>query len=299
MMARFISHPGMRNERRGTVLARLFILAAIVLLASLVAVGAPAEDLRHSITELTPVVKIHLAKTADWVAIVGKSIWVGTTGPNGVSQIDSETNSVVGRVPLPGIPCAGLAVGFGALWVPLCARPNSLARVDLNTRAISMVPHLGPAAREGGIATSPDSVWLVTDGRGTLARIDPDTLRIRQRIRVPRGSHNPLYSEGRIWITRSAGAEVSVIRADTGLLLASVPSGPKPRFLAGGGGSVWTTMVKVPLSAIDGSTGRVRCQFTGPGGDSLGVNGDSLWLTDYTAGDIYRYDLDEVMRRCD
>jgi len=315
-------------------------MALIAVVATLMTANAGAGDLRHSIPELKPVAKVHLGKTADWVAIAGGSVWVGTTGPNGVSQIDPETNTVVGSVRLPGNPCAGLAAGFGGLWVPLCARPNSLARVDLKTRAIMLVPHLGPAAKEGGITTSADSVWLVTDGRATLARIDPGTLRVRQRIRVPRGSHNPLYSEGRIWISRSAGAEVNVIRADTGLLSAKVPTGPKPRFLAGGGGSVWTlnqgdgsltridagsalplgstrlktpgpggdiavangivwtTMVKMPLSATDGNTGKVLCQFTGPGGDSLGVGGNAIWLTDYAAGDVYRYDLDDVMRRC-
>jgi hypothetical protein len=57
-------------------------------------------------------------------------------------------------------------------------------------------------------------------------------------------------------------------------------------------------MVKTPLSATDGKTGNLLCQWTGPGGDSLGVSRDSIWLTDYDAGDVYRYNLDDVLRHC-
>jgi virginiamycin B lyase len=322
---------------------RIGWLAPLLVLASVSSPGATdnaRKDLRRSISELAPIAKAHIGKTADWVAVSDAAVWVGITGPEGVVQIDPQTNAVNATVILPGNPCAGLALGFGALWVPLCAKPNALARVDLRTRAVTMVPGIGPAEREGGITTSRDSVWMVIDARSTLARIDPRTLRIRQRINVPRGSLNPLYSDGRIWITRSTGAEVTVVDADTGEVVGSVPSGPKPRFLTAGAGSiwtfnqgdgtltridtkarkatatiplrtpghggdisfghdvVWTSMAKVPLSAIDGHTGTILCQWTGPGGDALGVSHDVIWLTDYEAGDIYRYDLVDALRRC-
>ncbi|HYL72118.1 MAG TPA: hypothetical protein VEY89_12530, partial [Candidatus Dormibacteraeota bacterium] len=176
------------------------------------------ESTRHSISELLPVARLHLGKTADWVAIAEDAVWVGTTGPDGVAQINPRTNAIAASVPLPGEPCAGLAVGFGGLWVPLCGKPNSLARVDLRTRAVTLVAGVGPAEREGGITTSRDSVWLVTDAQGTLTRIQPATLQVRQRIAVPRGSLNPLFSDGLIWVTRSSGAEVSVVNAESGAL---------------------------------------------------------------------------------
>lgn len=318
----------------------LAIVAALPLASTVANASDASKDIRHSISELTPIAKIHLGRTADWVAITGDSVWVGTTGPDGVAQIDPRTNTLTATVPLPGDPCAGLAVGFGGLWVPLCAKLNSLARVDLHTRAVTMVPGVGPADHEGGIAASSDSIWLVIDRLAILARIDPETLLIRQRIRVPSGSLNPLYSDGLMWITRSTGEEVIVVSADSGALIGTVPSGPKPRFLTAGAGSVWTlnqgdgtltridahskrevgmtrlrtpgpggdvafghgivwtTMAKVPLSATDGNTGRVLCQWTGPGGDSLGVSRDAVWLTDYDAGDVYRFDLDDVLRHC-
>ena len=55
----------------------------------------PAET-RHPISELTPTAKIHLAKTADWVAITDDAVWVGTTGPT------LSPGSI--REPMPRLP---------------------------------------------------------------------------------------------------------------------------------------------------------------------------------------------------
>jgi hypothetical protein len=308
--------------------------------ASMATATEPPVPAPRSIAELVPTAVIALGKTADWVAITDAAVWVGTTGPNAVQQIDPKLNARVATALLPGKPCAGLAVGFGSLWVPLCATPNTLARVDLATRVVTLVPGLGPAAKEGGIAVSPDSVWLLIDERATLARIDPATGRIRQRIRVPRGSYNPLYSEGRIWVTRADGAEVTVVDATSGALVASVHGGPQPRFLAAGAGAVWTlnqgdgsltridahhpqlistvalgtpghggdisyaagmvwtTMSKVPLSLVDGTSGALLCQWAGPGGDSLGIGHGAIWLTDYDGGTVSRLELADTLAHC-
>jgi hypothetical protein len=80
-----------------------------------------ANAVRRPIGELTPTATIHIGKTADGVAISEDSVWVGSTGPSAVSQIDPHTNRLVSTVPVPGEPLAGLAVADGGLWVPLCA----------------------------------------------------------------------------------------------------------------------------------------------------------------------------------
>src|SRR5580658_8040899 len=100
-------------------------LVAFLLLASAAAPGAtaPAESADvapRSISELVPVATFALGKTADWVAVTSDAVWVGSTGPFAVHRIDPNTNRVIAQVALAGAPCAGLAVGFGSLWVPLC-----------------------------------------------------------------------------------------------------------------------------------------------------------------------------------
>ncbi len=184
------------------------------------------------------------------------------------------------------------------------------------------------------------AVWLVIDKKSTLAKIDPTGLRIIQTVTLPRGSLNPVYANGLIWVTRSTGAEVTIIDPEKTAVIGTVHTGPKPRFADAGTGSIWTlnqgdgtltqigaatrqvtgtaslrtpghggdikvgngiiwtTMLKVPLSATDAQTGRVLCQWVGPGGDSLGLTRDALWLTDFEAGDVYRFDVNDLLRHC-
>jgi streptogramin lyase len=181
---------------------------------------------------------------------------------------------------------------------------------------------------------------LVTDGHSTLARIDPTTLAIRQKILLPSGSLNPSFGDGLVWIAQPTGSQVTAVDPERGTVVGTVSTGPNPRFLDATPGSVWTlnqgdgtltridthsrraagasvlhtpghggdikiahgivwtTMANIPLSATDAATGQVLCQWVGPGGDSLGVSDDAIWLTDYDAGDVYRFGLEDVLAHC-
>jgi streptogramin lyase len=313
----------------------------IAALLGLVIASAASPASVRGIAELKVAAQIHLGRTADWVAVTPEAVWVGGTGPYAVHRIDPATNTRIALVPLAGEPCAGLAVGFGSLWVPLCGRPGGLAQVDLQTSRVRRTLPISPAGPEGGIATSTDSVWLFIDAQGTLARIDPVSGKIRQRIRVPAGSYNPLYADGRIWVTRADGAELTVVDATTGAVQSSAQTGPGPRFLTAGAGAVWTlnqgdgtltridtstakpvatislhtpghggdvgygagmiwtTMQRMPLSLIGVGPGAGVCQWSGAGGDSLGLGHGSLWLTDYHAGNVLRIDVPEILAHCD
>jgi len=319
----------MRKMRIAAAAATLLVFAG----------SAQAQATQKAIARLTPSAVIPLGKTADWVEITTDAVWVGSTGPNAVHRIDPATNRVLAAFDLPGEPCAGLAAGFGSVYVPLCGKPNRLARIDVATKTVTLFD-TGPLAEEGGITTSPDRVWLVSTSQGTLYRVDPLNGAIMQIVKVPEGSYNPLYHEGQVWLTRADKAEVTVVDAVTGNVLTTVRTGPGPRFLTAGAGSVWTlnqgdgtltridalthgvlgstalntpgkggdvkfgggmiwtTMAKTPLSMTDAATGKVRCQWTGPGGDSLGVGHDAIWLTDYHGGTISRFDLQQVIASC-
>jgi len=301
--------------------------------------GAQAQETQRAIGKLTPTIVLPLGKTADWVEITTDAVWVGSTGPNAVHRIDPLTNRVVAAFTLPDEPCAGLAAGGSYVWVPMCGKPNRLARIDTATKTVTLFD-TGPLAEEGGVTTSPDSVWLLSTSQGALHRIDPFNGAIMQVVKVPEGSYNPLYYEGQVWVTRADGAEVTVIDAATGKQTAKVSTGPGPRFLTAGagsvwtlnqgdgtltridalthavtgttalntpghggdvkfgGGMVWTTMAKVPLSMTEAATGKLRCQWTGSGGDSVGIGHGAIWLTDYHGGTISRIELQKAIDNC-
>jgi virginiamycin B lyase len=287
-------------------------------------VQVPFASLKSSAT-------FKVGKTADWVLSTDSAVWVASTKPNSIQRIDPVTNKVVSTVVLAGEACSGLAIGFGSIWVPVCGKKPLLARVDAVKNRIVAVLSVGPAGPEGGITVSRDSIWIVTDKKSTLVRIDPDTGTVRQKIQIPAGSYNPLFSEGIIWITGFDSSVLTAVDAVTGELLASIPVGPNPRFLTAGGGSVWTlnqgdgtvsrideksrrltatiaagipglggdicygadsvwaSVFDVPLTRIDSQSNKIVRQWVGPGGDSLRFGHDSIWLTDYHKGLVWRF----------
>jgi streptogramin lyase len=259
---------------------RLLLAALAVLLAA----AAPApEPLKAPFASLHPAAVLHLGKTADWVLASGDAVWVGSTGPFAVHRIDPHTDRVTALVELPGEPCAGLAAGFGSLWVPLCGKPNSLARVDLKTNRLIAVLPIGPAAAEGGIAAGGGSVWMVTDANGVLARIDPKTGRVRQTVAVPPGSYNPLYRDGVVWVTGHDAGVVTAVDAASGAVLATLPVGAGPRFLTAGAGSIWILLQGTgEVVRIDARTRRVSARIAaglaGRGGD-ISFGGGRVWPT--------------------
>jgi len=289
------------------------------------------KEVQVPFASLKSIATFKVGATADWVLVTNDAVWVAATKPNSLQRIDPATNTVVSKIDLPAEACSGLAFGFGSIWVPLCAKVPSLARVDAVKNKITATLPVGPADPEGSIAVSGDSVWIVTDKKGTLARIDPNTGTVRQKISVPPGSFNPLFSDGVVWITGFDTSVLTAVDAVTGKVLASIPVGPKPRFLTAGAGSVWTlnqgdgtvsrvdeksrkltatitvgipgiggdiaygadsawaTVFDVPLTRIDSQTNKVVRQWVGPGGDSLRCGHDSLWLTDYHKGLVWRF----------
>jgi streptogramin lyase len=235
----------------------------------------PMSELKVSAT-------IKVGKVVDWVAITSEGVWVGTKKPNTVEHIDPNTNQVT-RVDLPGDPCAGLASDSVSLWVPLCGRVPRLAKVDLKTRSLARMFEVGPAAPEGGIAIGAGAVWLITDKQGSLARIDPASGAILKTLHVPPGSFNPIFSDGRIWVTRFGGSELTSVDAVTGEVVGHFATGPHPRFLTAGAGAVWA------LSQGDGSLSRIdikgkqpvlglQLHIPGEGGDITYADG-RVWTT--------------------
>lgn len=250
--------------------------------------GEPAAaDVAHPVSirpmsELRIAATIPIGKTADWVSVTPAGVWIGSTGPYAVNEIDPETNHVT-SVEVPGHPCAGLAADSESLWAPLCGPKPRLAKVDLKTRTLSAVFDVGPAGPEGGVAVGAGSVWMVVDKQGSLARIDPASGAIVDVVHLPAGSYNPVFRDGRIFVTCADGAELTIVDASTAKVVDQVPVGLHPRFLTAGGGAVWTlNQAEGSLSRVD-FTGRepvatLQLHTPGQGGDITYADG-VVWTT--------------------
>jgi virginiamycin B lyase len=241
------------------------------------------KEVQVPFASIKPTATIKVGGTADWVLVTDNAVWVASTKPYALFRIDPATNKIVATVKVSGEACSGLAFGFGSIWVPICGEKPDLLRIDGAKNTVGAMLPVAPAAPEGGIATSGDSVWMVTDKNGTLNRIDPVTNSVRQKISIPPGSYNPIFSNGIVWITGVEGGVLTAVDAVSGKVLESVPVGPRPRFLAAGGGSVWTlNQGDGTLSRVDEKTGKVAATIQvgipGAGGD-IAYGAESLWPT--------------------
>lgn len=265
----------------------VFLLASVAISrAQSVASNTPKPGIKEvqvPYSSLKPTATIKIGGTADWVLVTENAVWVASTKPYAIWRIDPVANKIVARIRIPGEACSGLASGFGSIWAPICGRKPALVRIDARKNAISTTLPIAPAGPEGGIAASDDSVWLVTDSKGTLLRIDPSTNSVRQRISIAPGSYNPIFSDGIVWVTGIENDILTAVDASSGKTLDSMRVGAKPRFLTGGAGSIWT------LNQGDGTISRVdeksrhviatiQLGIPGAGGD-LDYGADSVWLS--------------------
>lgn len=252
--------------------------------------GVSTAGVKREMSTITPAAVISIPGTPDWQVMTADAVWVSNGPKNTVHRIDVKTNEQT-AIEVGKRPCSGLAAGFGSVWVPLCgdrpgtengARP-ALARIDARTRAVVATIPVGIANSEGGIAASPDAVWLLTDIKGRLARIDPATNQVAAEIEVAPGSVAPVYADGAIWISSPEKSVLTRVDARTNKVTDTIPVGPGPRFLTAGAGSVWT------LNQGDGTVSRVdaksrkllaniECGIPGTGGE-LAFGEGAVWAT--------------------
>jgi virginiamycin B lyase len=243
--------------------------------------GVQTPGIQHQMTELVPVATFAVEGRPDWVTVTQDAVWVASSNVNHVVRLDPKTN-------LPGVivtvaePCAGMAVGFGSLWIPSCG-DHVVVRVDAETGKIQGRVAASPADDEGGIAVGAGSVWIVTSKDGGLARIDPATNTVKAHLRIPAGSFNPAFANGSLWITSNANNTLVRVDPATNKVTDQVPVGPRPRFLTVGGGSVWVlnqgdgTITRVDTGTSK-PTATIAAGIPGDGGEIF-FGGGAVWAT--------------------
>lgn len=107
-----------------------------------------------------------------------------------------------------------LAVGFGSLWVK--RDDGSVLRLGPDGRELASTaagPFQGPVCQ--GIGVSDKSVWACA-GAGTLVRIDPETNRVADTVRIPKlTDQGRLVSRaGLIWVLVGDGNQLVGLSED-------------------------------------------------------------------------------------
>lgn len=149
-----------------------------------------------------------------------------------------------------------------------------------------------PSQSEGGIAASPGAVWLVTDAKGVLSRIDPAGNKVTAEIAVAPNSAGLAYGEGAVWVTTVDKNLLTRVDPKTNKVTNTIEVGPQPRFLSVGAGAVWTlNQGDGTVSRVDAKTARLvtHIQVGVPGtGGELAFGQGHVWAT------VFQIPLSEI-----
>jgi hypothetical protein len=277
-----------------------------------------------------------------------------------LERLDAKTNKLVD--PIQGFSnfCGGAAIAFSSLWIPNC-QDHALIRLDQKIAADPKAPPSGrgrggrgaPPANEDSkegtkekpakladpvtistgtgnaipsIASTVDSVWLLSDNKVTLSRVDPDQNKVVSELRLPAGCNTLTFDEAALWVTCPSENKILRINPATTLVEKRIEVSDQPSALAIGesslwvlclkegkvdridpktnkvtktsatGGiaygqsSIWVTLPGFPITRIDPVTEKVAQQFWGPGGGAIQFGQNSVWLTNLQEGTFWRID---------
>jgi virginiamycin B lyase len=199
-----------------------------------------------------------------------------------VARIDPKTNILLDPIADQKKPCSGTIVAFGSLWIPNCGA-QTLIRFDPKAKKVTATLAIGAADVALGIAATADSVWMITDAKTTLSRIDPMENKVVGELRLPSSCNSVSFGETSLWVTCPAENHVYRVNPATNLVDKRIDTSAGPRSVAFLDGSVWVLCEKDgKLDRIDPKTNKVlrSVELSVPGaGGNIVSTGGFLWVT--------------------
>ncbi len=108
------------------------------------------------------------------------------------------------------------------------------------------------------LAASDDSVWMLSDAKTSLLRVDPTTNEIVAEMRLPTACSSILSAEKALWVTCPSENRVIRIEPKTNLVEKRIEVAAEPVSVAFGEGSIWVLGRKEgKISRIDPKTNKV------------------------------------------
>lgn len=223
---------------------------------------------------------------ADFLAVDGSTVWATNRGR--VERWSKKRK--LAEVALAH-PCGAMAVAFGSLWVADC-KDRTLNRIDLKTARTIAVIATGIANPKGelNVVVGAGSVWVASDDKGTVVRVDPASNGVTASVQVDPGTYYLAFGLGSLWAVSAERQSLQKIDPQTNQVVKRTELGREPGFLVAGEGAVWVQeQGDGTLARIDPATGevsgRVKVDETLKYGD-IDAGGGKVWLRT-TAGQTF------------
>lgn len=178
------------------------------------------------------------------------AIWIPDRNAGTVVKVEAKGNLVGAPITVGAAPCASLVVAFTSVWVPLCG-DRIIARITPSDSKVSAKAVIAVADPDGRIAAGVGSIWVITDRKGIVARLDPDTNAAVAEIHVAAGAASMAFASDALWVTSGGRNHVTRINPHNNQIVETIEVGPNPGRVAAAEGAVWT------LNRGNGSVTRV------------------------------------------
>jgi virginiamycin B lyase len=225
------------------------------------------------------------------------SIWVPVcTTPPTTIRIDAKTNQISATLNIgPAAPEGGIAASADSIWL-VTDKAGTLSRIDPKTNAVSQ--RIQIAAGSFNPIFDEGTIWISGLETSVLTAVDAASGEVRDTIAVGPKPRFLVADAGSIWTLNQGNGSISRVDLRMRKLAATIAAGLSGEGgdICYGGGALWATLFGLPLTRIDPANNQVIRQWKGPGGDSMRFGHNALWLTDYHAGTLGRYPLDELLK---
>jgi virginiamycin B lyase len=209
------------------------------------------------------------------------AVWVPGRSGGTVIRIEAKANTAGAPIAVGAEPCASLVVAFESVWVPLCG-DRTIARVDLKEPKVTAIAKVAVSSGDGRIATGAGSLWAVSDRKGVLSRIDPDTGGAVAEVYVAAGAMSVEGTKDALWVTSQDAGRLTRVNPYNTEVVDSVVVGPRPGRVAIGEGGVWVLNGDGTVTRVDPKTNKVAATITVGGetaGGDIAAAAGSVWVS--------------------
>jgi streptogramin lyase len=203
-----------------------------------------------------------------------------------VLRVDPKTNkpgeNPVDKMAGLGNACGGLLNALSNVWTVNCAS-KTLAKLDAKAgKAVASID-AGEVTAPSALAASADSIWLLSDNKTTLLRVDPKEHTPVAEVRLPAACSGILFAESSIWVTCPKADKVLRIDPRTNLVTKRIDVPGQPYAVAFGEANIWVlTQKEGKVAQIDPKTDKVTAtvELNIPNAaGSIAFGDGSVWLS--------------------
>lgn len=223
-----------------------------------------------------------LEGTPSSILTEGMIVLVAIRDKGAIARFANRDNKVLESFKGLEEPCGGIVNAFTSLWLPDCKK-HSVSRLEPRSGKMSATAEVGVGNARVAIAASGDSVWILSDEKGTLARIDPADNKVVSELRLTPSCNTVQFEQDALWVTCPAENRLVKVNAKTNLVDQRIETAAEPVSMAFGEAHLWVLANKEgKVSKIDPKTNKVVATIeTGvPDGKGTIAFGDGfVWVS--------------------